>query len=224
MWPLAGRIPRRFGAGLTMRRTLAVAGGALGRAVAGALDGATVVDAGEVATRDEAHAVVDRLGGLDVVVHAVVPEEAVDVRAVADVDDGRWAAVWERSMQSLLWVLQAAHAPLAASGGTVVVVVPTVGMSGAPGLVPLAAVAEGVRVLAKSAARQWGPDGITVNCVAVSPVMAGVAADALGSMALSAPALGAVDIAPVLSFLTGEAARSLTGATLSVDGGVWMAP
>lgn len=202
-------------------RTLVVVGGALGRVVTEALGGATVVAAGDVAKRDGARAAVEQLGDVDAVVHAVGPD-AAEVRALADVDDAVWAAAWEQSMQSLLWVLQAAHAPLAATRGTVVVVVPTVGMSGAPGLVPLAAAAEGSRMLAKSAARQWGPDGITVNCVAVSPTFAGVDPDALGSMALSAPALGDVDLAPVLSFLTSEAAASLTGATLSVDGGVWM--
>ena len=75
-------------------------------------------------------------------------------------------------------------------------------------------------------ARQWGADGITVNCVAPSPELLGLEA---GEMALSAPALGRAgdpeaDLAPIVAFLCSAGSHFLTGATLTADGGVWMAP
>jgi 3-oxoacyl-[acyl-carrier protein] reductase len=114
-------------------------------------------------------------------------------------------------------------------GGRVVVVVPTFSMSGAPGFAAGAAAAEGQRLLAKSAARQWGADGITVNCVAVAPEQ--IIGERAGSatMALADPALGGAgdaeaDIGPVVVFLASDAAHFVTGATISADGGVWMVP
>ena len=50
----------------------------------------------------------------------------------------------------------------------IVVVVPTTAMSGGSHYVHTAAAAEAIRVLVKSAARQWGERGVTVNAVAVA--------------------------------------------------------
>jgi 3-oxoacyl-[acyl-carrier protein] reductase len=113
-------------------------------------------------------------------------------------------------------------------GGRIVLVTPTVSMSGAEQLVPYTVAVEGQRLMAKSAARQWGPDGITVNCLAPAPehVPIGVASM---SVSLAPPALGGPgdvvkDLGPVAAWLASDAAHFLTGATVSADGGVWMAP
>ena len=42
-------------------------------------------------------------------------------------------------------------------------------MAGAADFTMLAAVAEGIRVLAKACGRQWGVDGATVNTIAAAP-------------------------------------------------------
>ena len=57
---------------------------------------------------------------------------------------------------------------MTSSPRTVVVGTVTVGLQGAVNLAMLAAVAEGHRILAKSAARQWANDGIRVNIVSPS--------------------------------------------------------
>ena len=59
-----------------------------------------------------------------------------------------------------------------------------VGMAGAAELAPYAAAMEGVRVLAKSAARQWGADGIRVNAVSPGVIETTIHADAGTPMAL----------------------------------------
>ncbi|HEY5164811.1 MAG TPA: SDR family oxidoreductase [Acidimicrobiia bacterium] len=162
------------------------------------------------------------------VVHTAMTPIAYEPIAFADIDDERWGLIWEGTMRAALAVLQASFAPMRGHDGRIVLVAPTVSMSGAERLVSYTTAVEGQRLLAKSAARQWGPDGITVNCVAVAPeqVPIGVSSTATS---LAPAALGGIgdsehDIGPVVVFLLGDAGRFVTGATISVDGGVWMAP
>lgn len=158
----------------------------------------------------------------DALVHAAVVPAALEPVALAECDDARWDEVWEGTMRTSLALLQAAHGVVR----RVVVMVPTLSMSGAEGFAPLAAAVEGQRLLVKGAARQWGSDGITVNCVAVDPSLLGIA---VPGMALSAPALGgpgdpATDVAPTVAWLCSQASHFVTGLTITIDGGVWMAP
>ena len=71
-------------------------------------------------------------------------------------------------MNTLRW-LQAAHPHLAAANGRVVVVQPTVGISGAPEFAALAGLAEAQRALVETAARQWRGQRMAINVVAVRP-------------------------------------------------------
>lgn len=200
--------------------------------VAGLRDAGAVVGAvdGDLATKDGAAAAVAaavaEVGRPHALVHAHLEPAGTMPTFLADVSDEQWWAVWEVTMRTSLWLCQAVHPHLAGNDGRMVFVTPTLSMSGAEELVPLAAAVEGQRLLAKSAARQWGADGITVNCVAPSPALVGVEA---GEMALSAPALGragdpTADLAPIVAFLCSTASHFLTGSTLCADGGVWMAP
>jgi NAD(P)-dependent dehydrogenase (short-subunit alcohol dehydrogenase family) len=78
-------------------------------------------------------------------------------------------------------------------------------------------------------AREWGPSGVTVNCIA--PLAATDALDYafhknpdLKPLLESRVALGRlgdaeVDIAPVVAFLASEAAGYITGQTIVCDGG-----
>jgi 3-oxoacyl-[acyl-carrier protein] reductase len=169
------------------------------------------------------------LGGpVDIIVHAAMPSVAFESVAFEQVDDARWDAVWEATMSAAINVLQLGFEQMRGRGGRFVFVTPTVSMSGAARLVPYTTAVEGIRLLAKSAARQWGPDGITVNCLAPAPehVPIGVASI---DVSLAPPALGGpgdpvADLGPIAVFLASDASHALTGATLCADGGVWMAP
>ena len=110
-----------------------------------------------------------RLRGIDQVVHTWLAPSTVAPHRFMDLDEDAWAAGCERSLTAAWWLARAAAAPLRASAGSLVFVVPTVGMAGAAEFSMLAAVAEGVRVLAKGCGRQWGADGVTVNTVAADP-------------------------------------------------------
>ena len=204
-------------------------GAGLAAALRGA--GATVgLVAGDLADKDGAAravaAAVAEVGAPHALVHAWVEPLALELRPLADVDDDRWAAVWEGTMQASLWLCQAVF-PHLDGHGRVVFVTPTISLSGAPNLVPWTTAIEAQRLLAKSAARQWGANGITVNCVAPSAALYGV--EVGSEMALAAPALGRAgdvdaDLGPLVAFLCSEASHFLTGSTLTADGGTWMAP
>ena len=151
-------------------------------------------------------------GRLDGLVH-VAPFSA-ERRPLVDYDDGAWTAACDDLLRSTLWFLQAAFRHLDA-GGRLVVVVDTVAMIGTVGRTAAAAVAEGQRALVKSAARQWGRHGLTVNCIALS---ADEHPPTLAPRALTEPP----DVSPVVAFLLSDASSAVTGATLTLDGGVWM--
>jgi NAD(P)-dependent dehydrogenase (short-subunit alcohol dehydrogenase family) len=222
---LAGRVVVVTGADLPL-----VAGLASGLEAAGAVVVGVPADAlGTRADAETAFAAVaaDR-GRISGIVHGAVDPIAYERVPMAEVDDARWDVVWEQTLRRTLFVLQAGHGQMRATGGAFVVVASLVGMAGAAELAPYSAAMEGVRILAKSAARQWGAEGIRVNCLAPAPehVPAGVVS---GELALSPPALGGpgdpeADLAPIAAWLLGDDAHFVTGQTLSVDGGVWMAP
>lgn len=221
---LTGRVVVVTGADLPL-----VAGLAAGLAAAGAVVATLPTDA--LGTRADAAAafaaVAAEHGPIRGVVHAAVDPVAYERVPMHEVDDARWDAVWEQTLRRTLFVLQAGHGAMKAAGGACVVLGAVVGMAGAAELAPYAAAMEGVRVLAKSAARQWGADGIRVNVLAPAPehVPAGVAS---GDLALSPPALGGpgdpeTDLAPIVAWLLGDDAHFVTGVTVPADGGVWMA-
>jgi NAD(P)-dependent dehydrogenase (short-subunit alcohol dehydrogenase family) len=189
--------------------------------------------------RDEVRGVLDRarrrLSGLDGVVIASVGAASAVRALLADVDSGSWTERVERPLQRTLACFQAAFGCLGATGGSVVVLVPTLALTGTAGFVPWAAVTEGQRALAKAAARAWGKSAVTVNCVAVPAellvtepsgerqVAAPLDRAGLPVAALERPDMRA-DVAPVVHALLSAAWRPVTGATVAVDGGVWMTP
>jgi NAD(P)-dependent dehydrogenase (short-subunit alcohol dehydrogenase family) len=107
------------------------------------------------------------------------------------------------------------------------------GLTGGAGYGPYASSKEAIRGLTRVAAREWGPDGITVNCIC--PVSAGhraPPADDPARMALwertyagqpiARDGSAEDDIAPVVAFLLSDACRYMTGQTLMADGGAIM--
>jgi 3-oxoacyl-[acyl-carrier protein] reductase len=170
------------------------------------------------------------LGPIDLVVHAVVAPGALVQIPLVDTDEDAWDAHGEAVLRAGLWTAQAARAHFGDRGGNIVFVIPIVAMTGAAGLVPYATAMEGQRALVRSAARMWGSEGIRVNCVsppldAMGDTVAGAGGAApLNTSALGRPPDGRSDIAPVVVLLAGNSAHFVTGATIPIDGGVWMAP
>lgn len=144
----------------------------------------------------------------------------------------QWAAEVEDVLADALASLKNLHQPLKTAQGQVIFVIPSFAMSGAEGFAATAAAAEGLRALAKSTAKQWGTDKIRVNTIALDPqhFIPGPAGQRLSQVMGLAASSGfghpgdiARDIAPAIAMLQSPQAHFLTGATLTLDGGVWMA-
>ncbi len=159
---------------------------------------------------------------------ATVVVASVDSRSIPfdHLTDEDFDLAWEQPMLAAIGAFQRAHR---AGHSRVIAIVPTIGMSGAPTLAHASATAEAVRVLVKSAARQWGRDGITVNCIAVAPSLFGIDERIVGAVSIAPPALASAgdivsDIVPLIRMLAANDAHHVTGATLTADGGLWMSP
>lgn len=139
----------------------------------------------------------------------------VDARATAD-----------ETMWQTLVVLQTAHSSMAPHGGRIVLILPTIGMAGAATLVNYTTAIEGIRSMAKSAARQWASEGIAVNIVA-APL--GLFRSDVDWSHLTAAAVrndgGLIhSVVETAKFLLRPDIDHLTGETVIVDGGSVMLP
>lgn len=183
------------------------------RDLAAALDAESV----GVGTSLAAHA------GATTVVHVCGGDDALVPTPLDSTSPADWDARCEEILRTALVALQGAHDLLAPTGGRIVLVTATTGISGAPSIVPFVTAVEGVRAMAKSGARQWGEIGITVNAVLVPLDLLAPTAAGLTSF-LPPPALGAppaiTDVAAAVTAFGG----GTTGATVVVDGGSVMAP
>jgi NAD(P)-dependent dehydrogenase (short-subunit alcohol dehydrogenase family) len=163
--------------------------------------------------------------GLAAVVDAGFFLEPPNLGELALTDAETWQRQAEQPLRRALHVLQGAHQCLRESGGRIVVLLPSLVMSGAAEVVAWASAAEGYRSLVKAAARAWGGEGITIKSVLIpASLTAGSAVDRPG---LQPPALGRVpdlqsDIGPAVAALLDERLDVVTGLTLAIDGGVWM--
>lgn len=147
------------------------------------------------------------------------PEFDPCARPFHTITDEQWGVAWETPMRDVIAQMQAAFH---AGARRIVIVVPTTAMSGGSRFAHVAAPAEGVRLLVKSAARQWGHHGITVNAVALSPDGFLDEPDLAGPTSLAPAALPTTDASALIEFLCSDASGDVTGQTIVVDGGVWM--
>lgn len=170
------------------------------------------------------------LGGIDQVVHAWMPEAVMSAAAFLSLDEQAWADGCEAALSGAWWLARQAIPLLLKTQGSLLFLVPTIGMSGAADYSMLASVAEGIRVLAKGCGRQLGTEGVTVNTIATANALWMPPDDAktvTGATTLSTPAFGrsgdpAGDLAPLVALIGQAEAHFVTAGTIVADGGIWM--
>lgn len=163
--------------------------------------------------------VVDRL---DAMVFAPWDPAAVRPVPLAELTDDDFDVAWQQTMDAAVAACVAARQDFGADGGRIVLTTPTTAFAGGAEYGHWAAAAEGVHILAKSAARQWGADGVAVNVLAVGPERVLAQPAVAGPVSIATPAVPHADPGPVLALLCSPAAANLAGQTLTVDGGLWM--
>lgn len=185
----------------------------------------------DVAQRIDCQAAIDRaiaeFGRLDVLVNNAAA--STPGLLLQDMDDAAIAANLDAALYGTIYMMQAAYPHLRATRGSVINFGSRNGVLGAPGFTIYAAAKEGIRGLSRSAAREWGPDGIRVNVICPTSVGPGVRAyldsepgleqKELEKIPLGYFGTGAAEIAPVAIFLASDESHYVTGQTINVDGG-----
>jgi NAD(P)-dependent dehydrogenase (short-subunit alcohol dehydrogenase family) len=260
--PLDGKVIIVTGAGAGIGRGLALAYGQAGaKVVVASRTPATVEEvtqeiraAGGEATgvpcdvghRDQVYAMVDRTieayGALHVLVNnakgfgtAAKPTISPVMRPFEETDEAEWDFTFRTGATATLWSMKAAFPHMKAAGyGRVINMSSAVGQTGAERRVAYNATKEAIRAMTRTAAREWGPYGITVN--AISPFIHTRLIDILqrkmpeqyDEVVKAVPVRRAGtterDLAPLAIFLAGEGSGYMTGQTFMVDGGSYITP
>lgn len=169
---------------------------------------------------------VDRWGGLDVLVHAIGTNHRVPV---LDVDDSDWHRMIEVNLTSAFRLGRAAGRHMVAAGHGRQVYCSSVSSTLAhPDHAPYAASKGGLDQLLRVMAREWAGHGVTVNAIAPGYTDTELTRGHLDepgvrehyTSLVPAGRLGTVeDLTGAVLFLTSRQAGFVTGQVLYVDGG-----
>lgn len=143
-----------------------------------------------------------------------------------------WRSVIDLNLNGTFYCTQAvARQMMRADGGSIVNIVASFGLRGAPGLAHSAAARAGVINLTRTLALEWAKHNIRVNAVAPGVIMT---EGALSEMLIDPDGIERIegtipmkrlgtpeDIAHVVTFLVSDAAAYITGETIAADGGNW---
>jgi acetoacetyl-CoA reductase/3-oxoacyl-[acyl-carrier protein] reductase len=151
-------------------------------------------------------------------------------KSLVKMTDEEWEAVIDVNLGGAFHVLRAVAPGMIASGyGRIVNVVSINGLRGKFGQANYAASKAGLVGLTKTAARELGPKGITVNAVAPGMVLTEMTlalAPEFRQKALDESVLKKLpeveDIAAAVLFLLSDAARMITGEVIRVDAGQYI--
>jgi NAD(P)-dependent dehydrogenase (short-subunit alcohol dehydrogenase family) len=150
---------------------------------------------------------------------------------IAEVTERDLDVFYTSGVKGTLWAMQAAYPHMRDQGwGRIVNFASSMGITGGRGFAAYNASKEAVRALTRTAAREWGLDGITVN--AIAPAAAahhGAAAQQsegyrifVENCPMGRQGDPETDIGAVAWFLCSDACRYLTGQTFMVDGGAFI--
>jgi len=149
---------------------------------------------------------------------------------LARMKDDEWDGVLQTDLKSVFYLSRAVlRAMMKARNGRIINISSIVGTTGNPGQTNYAAAKAGMIGFSKSLAKEIGSRNITVNCVAPgfidTDMTRALSAEQQQSLIQHIP-LGRLgrpeDVAAAVTFLASPAADYITGATLHVNGGMYM--
>lgn len=167
-------------------------------------------------------------GGLSILVNnAGITRDQLLMR----MKDEDWNAILDTNLTSVYRTCKAVlRTMMKARRGRIVNIASVVGVTGNPGQTNYAAAKAGIIAFSKSLAREIGSRGITVNVVApgfIDTDMTRALNEDQRTMLEGQIALGRLgdpaDIAKAVAFLASPAAAYITGETMHVNGGMYMA-
>ena len=153
---------------------------------------------------------------------------ALPVQLLTDTTDDQWRRVMGTDLDGVFFTLRAAIPGMVSrKRGAIVTISSMWGVTGGSCEAPYSAAKAGVIGLTKALAKELGPSGIRVNCVAPGAIETDMTAfltpEDRAALAGEAP-LGRMgtpeEVAEAVRFLAGEEARFITGQVLRVDGGM----
>ena len=187
------------------------------------------LDVTDAAASDAAIADVEkRFGPVAILVNnAGITRDNLAVR----MKDDEWDAIMATNLKPAFRLAKAClRGMMKARRGRIIQIGSVVGSTGNPGQANYAAAKAALVGFTKSLAQEVGSRNITVNCVApgfVDTDMTRTLAEAQREALLARVPLGRLgtpeDIAEAVAFLAGPRAAYITGATLHVNGGMYMA-
>jgi 3-oxoacyl-[acyl-carrier protein] reductase len=193
-----------------------------------------VLDVSRRAAAHEAIAgIVQRHGGLDILVNAAGGVRGQVGGAIEAVTEESWRVLFEANVDGAFWLAQAASGPMAAKGwGRIVNIASGAGLRPSlTGIQAYTAAKHALVGLTKQLSQDLGPKGITTNAVAPGFVRSNPATErqwqsygpegqARLVQGIHLRRLGSPeDIANAVLFLASEQAGWISGQILSVDGG-----
>ena len=172
--------------------------------------------------------VVKEYGGLHILVNnAGITQDQLAMR----MKDEDWDNVIQTNLSAVFRLSRAVLRPMMrAKGGRIINVTSIVGHMGNPGQANYAAAKAGVAGMSRSFAREIGSRNITVNCVAPgfidTDMTRALSEEQQNALKVNIPLgrLGeADDVANAVVFLASDQAGYVTGTTLHVNGGLYLA-
>lgn len=187
---------------------------------------------------------IERHGRIDVLVNNVGGMGDAPYGGFAMVRDDQWARAFELNFFTAVKLTRAAIDPLVAAGGAVVNIASINAFLPGPGVIDYSAAKAALLTFSKTLSLEYAPQGVRVNAISPGPTRTGLWLDedglgdrlatAMGTdrddaMQQMADGLGGIDlgrfgepeeIAKVVRFLASDEASYITGANLTVDGGL----
>lgn len=151
-------------------------------------------------------------------------------RSLVNMSDAEWSSVIDVNLTGAFNMIRAIVPTMASRGfGRVVNITSINGLRGKFGQANYAAAKAGLIGLSKTAAREFGKKGVTVNAVAPGMVMTDMARtlpqdvlDRARAEAVLSKLAEPRDVSDAVLFLLSDAARSITGEVLRVDAGQYI--